>query len=120
VCGDDEEFKDVTRKGLGQALLLAKAPGVEVVGWAYYDPVFSADTMLLFLKVDGKEVLWSIDRAENARAIKAPLGSEFHTKARVLGDLVIQETNTTGDFRAMDLAFNPDQDQAPCSQGPTR
>ncbi len=96
VCTTDEEFVRNVRERFSQPALLPLATtGVEIIGWAYNTPVLSNRTATLMTRVDGREVLVLIDRAERdvnlRRAGEAAGAPSLHLFKRRLGDLVLYE-----------------------------
>lgn len=96
ACETDEEFERAVRERFDEpALLPLSTPGVEIVGWAYGTPVLSNKTATLLTRVEGREVLVLIDRAErdvNLRRAGETIGlAPVRLFRRRLGGLVLYE-----------------------------
>lgn len=91
VCKDDAEFLENTRELLGEEFLVASTGDVKVVGWSYYEPVMSKDTILLLTRVECREVLLVMDRKSKDRRFNLPEDSGLRDFQRVVGDVVIHE-----------------------------
>lgn len=94
-CDNDEEFALAVVRRLGQPLLIAEAPGLEVLGWAYGDRysggTISEQTMVLMTVYRGERVLAMIDRAYLDREPVLPKGSKVRIFRRTFENLVVWE-----------------------------
>ncbi len=108
VCTNDLEFEEVGRKAFGQALQIPKESGVEVVGWAYYEPVLSTDTFLLLVKVDGVEAIVVIDCRAQARSLSASRSSGLEVHSRKFDNVVMYQTSKKGTRNILPAIYNPD------------
>lgn len=95
VCETDAEFAAAIDDRLGQPLVLAAAPGIEAIGWAYGDDyngrIVGRKTMVLINKVRGQKVLVFMDRRRDDRALDTPPSSGLNLFRREVGDLVLYE-----------------------------
>lgn len=97
VCTTDEEFKAATKKQFGSPLLLASAPGITPLGWAYNagfrGKIVGDRTMMLLTKVDDKNVLVLMDTTDRpaAHPIELPSGAGLHVFRRQVGPVVNYE-----------------------------
>lgn len=113
VCTTDAEFEDVARKNFGEALQLPKMPGIEIVGWAYYEPVLSDKTCLLLTKIDGREAIIAIDFRKNARSLSAPSSSGLTVYSRKFGNVAMYQTSKKGTRNILLQIYNPDKTTGP-------
>lgn len=94
-CDNDEEFELAVVRRLGQPLLIAEAPRLEVLGWAYGDRysggTISEQTMVLMTVYNGEKVLAMIDRAYLDREVELPKGSKVRIFRRTIENLVVWE-----------------------------
>jgi hypothetical protein len=100
VCKDDAEFAATLEKAIGQSLVVAAAPGLEVIGWSY-NPiegdksrgVFSGYTMYLLTRVQGEPVVVMIDRTAYDKPVEVEGDSGLHVFRRQIGDAVFYEVS---------------------------
>lgn len=107
VCKDDTEFAAAVKKQLGQPLILAAAPGIEALGWAYganYNGKVVGDkTMVLITRVDGEKVLVLMDRLRDDRTLDdQPLGEGLHLFRSVVGSIVLYEVTPLPKMRVIE------------------
>ncbi len=103
VCETDAQFVKNTTDYLGEPLLIRSTDSVEVVGWSYYEPVFSNNTVVLLAKVDGKEVIVAMDRKVHDRTIRLPKSSGLHEFHQVIGNAVLVEVSPFDTPRVLPL-----------------
>ena len=100
VCKDDAEFAATLEKAMGESLVVAAAPGLEVIGWSY-NPiekdtsrgVFSSYTMYLLARANGEPVVVMIDRAGYDRPVEVDSASGLHVYRKQIGDAVFYEVS---------------------------
>jgi anti-sigma factor RsiW len=111
VCKNDQEFADAVEKRLGQPLVLAAAPGIEALGWAYGDDyngkIVGAKTMVLINRVGDQKVLVFMDRKRDDRTIAVPAGSGLNLHRREIGSLVVYEVTPLPKAEVIDHLYDP-------------
>ncbi|MDX2132821.1 MAG: hypothetical protein SFY69_12295 [Planctomycetota bacterium] len=96
-CENDQEFADAVAFYLGSAVVVPQAtPGVEVIGWSYADEFgkgtpISQQTLSLFTRVEGQNVLVLMDRAERDRRLSVDPDSGLRLFRREVNNLVLYE-----------------------------
>lgn len=112
VCTTDEEFNKTIKDRFGQGLLIASAPNIELIGWAYADNyaggVVSTKELVLMTRVDGRETTVFIDNLKNDRTINEQPPDAMRVFRRVVGDLVLYELTSASKPTLLDRAFDPD------------
>jgi hypothetical protein len=103
VCESDEQFVKTTHDLWGESLLARGTDLVQIVGWSYYEPVFSPSTGVLLTKVEGTEVIVVMDRVEKDRRLKAPQSSGLHLFRDVKGGVVVYEVTPFKEPRVIPL-----------------
>lgn len=106
ACTTDAEFEQAVRTRFDEPALLPLATaGVQIVGWAYGTPVLSNKTAALLTRVEGREVIVLIDRAErdaNLRRAGSAAGYEhLNLFKRRLGGLVLYEVTPLDSARVI-------------------
>ncbi len=100
VCKDDAEFAATLEKAVGESLVVAAAPGLDVIGWSY-NPiegdksrgVFSGYTMYLLTRVEGEPVVVMIDRTAYDKPVEVDSDSGLHVFRRQIGGAVFYEVS---------------------------
>jgi hypothetical protein len=117
VCKDDREFAAAIEKRLGQPLVLAAAPGIHAIGWAYGDDyhgkIVGSKTMVLINKVHDQKVLVFMDRLRDDRTLELPpgMGSDLNIFRREVGKLVLYEVTPLDKPEVIDRLNPPAQGQ---------
>lgn len=97
VCKDDTEFAAAIKKQLGQPLILAAAPGIESLGWAYGDDysgeIVGKKTMVLINRVRGEKVLVFMDKLSADRPLAMDPTSGLKLYRQQIGSLVVYEVS---------------------------
>lgn len=112
VCTTDHEFATTIADRFGQPMLVAAAPNIELIGWAY-GPNYKAltltrDTLVLLAKVDQKPTLVFIDRRDKAtRPPKFSRTGGLSMHKKELGDLIMYEVIPGPKSGIVDRAFTP-------------
>lgn len=118
VCTTDEKFNSTMKDRFGQGLLIASAPNIELIGWAYSTgysgSVISKDELILMAKVDGKETLVFMDRKSHEPGwgpfggIKefAPAGMKVFRGE--VGEMVLYELSASDKPVLIDRAYIPE------------
>jgi hypothetical protein len=97
VCTTDEAFANAVKDRLGEPLVLAAAPGIEAVGWAYGDEdayegkIIGRKTFVLITRVHGDKVLVLMDRLREDRKLETPTEPGLKVFRRTIGRLVLYE-----------------------------
>jgi hypothetical protein len=113
VCTTDEAFNETMEKRFGQGLLIASAPNIELIGWAYSDgykgAVVSSQELILMAKVDGKETVVFMDKAKNTPffGIKEEAPPGMNVFKRRVGDIVLYELTSLPTPVLSDRAYDP-------------
>jgi hypothetical protein len=117
VCTTDEEFNKTMKERFGQGLLIASAPNIELIGWAYSKgysgSVISTDELILMAKVDGKEALVFMDKKEHEpgwgpfRGIEEYPPPGMNVFRGVVGDMVLYELSSSGAPVLINRAYVP-------------
>jgi hypothetical protein len=113
VCTTDEAFNETMEKRFGQGLLIASAPNIELIGWAYSDgykgAVVSPKELILMAKVDGRETVVFMDKAKNAPffGIKKEAPPGMNVFKRRVGDIVLYELTSLPTPVLSDRAYDP-------------
>lgn len=111
VCTTDAEFAAAVRGRLGQPLVLASAPGVTPLGWAYSDAyngrIVGRRTLVLICTVDDRKVLVFMDRLKDDRPIELPPQSGLNLYRRTIGPLVVYEVTPLPGPRVIDHLREP-------------
>jgi hypothetical protein len=103
VCETDEQFIKTVKDAWGEPLLIRSTDAVKVVGWSYYEPVLSSDTLVLLTKVDGLEVIVVMDHKGHDRSISMASCSKLQHFRRVFGDVVMYEITPFYESRVLPL-----------------
>ncbi len=111
VCTTDHEFAKTIADRFGQPMLVAAAPNIELIGWAYgpnYKALtLSRDTLVLLAKVDQKPTLVFIDRKDKAMRPKFSRSGDLSMHKKELGDLIMYEVIPGPNSGIVDRAFTP-------------
>lgn len=113
VCTTDEKFNETMTNRFGQGLLIASAPNIELIGWAYADgyqgSVVSGKELILMAKVDGRETIVIMDNAKNAPwfGIKEEAPAGMRVFKRRVGDIVMYELTAADSPVLSDRAYIP-------------
>lgn len=111
VCTTDEEFNQKVKERFGQGLLIASAPNIELIGWAYSSPsvgvVLSEREWILMARVDGRQTIVVMDRAENDRRVRPGDAPGMHMFKRRVGDMVLYELTPEPAPTLIDKAYVP-------------
>jgi hypothetical protein len=111
VCTTDHEFAKTIDDRFGQPMLVAAAPNIELVGWAYgpnYKALtLSRDTLVLLAKVDQKPTLVFIDRKDQAMRPRFVQVGDLSMHKKELGDLVMYEVIPGPKSGIVDRAYTP-------------
>ena len=98
VCKDDAEFAQTLAKAVGESLVVAAAPGLDVLGWSYNTiqgdkslGVFSGYTLYLLARAKGEPVVVMIDRTGYDRPLVVDDKSGLHVFRREIGGAVMYE-----------------------------
>lgn len=91
VCENDEQFIKVTNDLWGESLLARGTDLIQIVGWSYYEPVFSASTGVLLTKVEGTPVIVVMDRKEKDRKLRIPESKGLQLFREEKGNVVLYE-----------------------------
>lgn len=98
ICKDDAEFAQTLEKAVGQSLVVAATPGLDVLGWSYNKiegntsrGVFTGYTLYLLTKARGAPVVVLIDRAAYDRQIESERADGLRIFRRQIGDAVLYE-----------------------------
>ncbi|MBL8745797.1 MAG: hypothetical protein JNK58_05495 [Phycisphaerae bacterium] len=118
VCTTDEKFNDTMQHRFGEGLLIASAPNIELIGWAYSDnygqSVISKNELILMAKVDGKETLVFMDRKEHEPGflgfggVKEAPPPGMHVFRREVGGYVLYELTSASSPTLADRAYVPE------------
>lgn len=115
VCTTDEAFNDTMKKRFGQGLLIASAPNIELIGWAYSEgyqgAVVSKKELILMAKVDGKETVVFMDNSKNDSwfGIKEDAPPGMNVFKRRVGGIVMYELTASPTPVLSDRAYDPDK-----------
>lgn len=113
VCTTDTEFNAAIKERFGQGLLIAAAPNIELIGWAYSGGkagyVISDDELILMARVDGRDTLVFMDRKGRERRVKKDPPPGMKIFRREVGDLVLYEVTPSDQPTLLDRAFDPAQ-----------
>jgi hypothetical protein len=110
-CESDQEFADATAFYLGSAVVVPLAtPGVEVLGWSYADEFgkgtpISQQTLSLLTRVEGRNVLVLMDRADRDRTLRVARDSGLRLFRRVVNNLVLYEVTPLDAPRVLPAAI---------------
>lgn len=111
VCTTDHEFAKTIADRFGQPMLVAAAPNIELIGWAYgpnYKALtLSRDTLVLLAKVDSKPTLVFIDRKDKAMSPRFERAGDLSMHKKELGDLIMYEVIPGPKSGIVDRAFTP-------------
>lgn len=109
VCTTEPQFKEFTRKQLGQPLLLANVPSsVAALGWSYAN-CLSPDTATLLVRVDRRPVMVFMDKLSNDKSMQIDPGTGLRAFRRVVDAVVLYEVTPLAQPRVLDLFVNPDR-----------
>lgn len=114
VCTTDEAFNETMTKRFGQGLLIASAPNIELIGWAYSDgyngAVISTHELILMAKVDGKEAVVFMDRKRNEPwlGIKKEAPPGMRVFRREIGEYVLYELTSSPTGMLTERAYIPE------------
>lgn len=118
VCTTDEKFNETMHKRFGQGLLIASAPNIELIGWAYSDnygqSVVSKNELILMAKVDGKETLVFMDQKKNEPGflgfggVKQDPPPGMHVFRREVGEYVLYELTAAAEPVLAERAYIPE------------
>lgn len=105
ICTTDEQFREFTEKRLGTPIVLAAAPHVEALGWAYASPVpgtiVGGRTSLLYTKVDGKEVLVLMDANDRPADHPITVAPPLHVFKEQVGGVTTYEITPLNEKRVV-------------------
>ncbi|MGD9688625.1 MAG: anti-sigma factor [Phycisphaerales bacterium] len=112
VCTTDEEFNAAVTRRLGSGLLVAHAPDIELLGWAYGNDylgqIVGPKTLVLMCKLDQKEhVIVLMDQASSDRTLTLPPDSGLNIFRRRVGPLVLYEVTPLDEQRVLPHAYEP-------------
>lgn len=112
VCKDDAEFAGAVSKRLGSGLLVAQAPGLNVLGWAYGQDysgrIVGPDTLVLMTRLDEKHnVLVLMDKLSSDRRLCIPKDTGLHLFRREVGKLVLYEITPLNEPRVLERVHPP-------------
>lgn len=92
VCTDDAGFAQATRREVGQAMVLAQAPGLTVLGWSYANTL-SPNTLYLLTKADDASVLVFMHPVDHEAEPVVEPESGLHLHHRTLGRVHLYEVS---------------------------
>lgn len=108
-CTTDAEFASTVKKAVGAGMVVAQAPGLEVIGWSYNiveknraEGVLGRYTMYLLTRVDGEPVLVLMDQRRLDRQLELPPGSSLNLFRSEIGDAVLYEVTPLETPRVLD------------------
>lgn len=104
VCETDDQFTDTIRSRWGESLLIRNTDSVKVVGWSYYEPVLSSDTLILLTKVDDTEVIVVMDHKKHDRTVSMKgCGGKLQQFREEFGNVVMYEITPLAEPRVLPL-----------------
>lgn len=106
VCANDAEFAAVTRRQLGQAVLLAQVQGLSALGWSYANTL-SPNTMYLLASAPEAKVLVFMQPVEGARepVVEPESGLKLHQ--RIVGQVALYEVSPLDEPRVLPHFYEP-------------